>query len=146
DSVVRALARAWRWCERERALVREHAPAFAGLMPPADPRDNELAAGYLFGTDAWTLAGYRAAAPLLAGAGLHDAARSLRRSVDYSAAALHAGLARGRGAVPACWNGPARDWGNLSALMPTGAVSVAEASRAQLLDAITAGPAAGLAR
>jgi hypothetical protein len=146
DSVVRSLARAWRWCERERALVRERAPAFAGLMPPADPRDNELATGYLFGTDAWTLAGYRAAAAILERAGAHATADSVRRSIDDYASVLSARLRRRDGTVPACWSrGDARDWGNFVALVPTGAVSLAEAGRAQLISPIARASSNGLA-
>ena len=130
DSIARMLARAWRWCERERSFVRQHVPEYAGLMPPADPRDNELTAGYLFGTDAWTLAGYRSAATLLERAGARASADSIRRSAGEYAAALIARIARGHGAVPACWSGPARDWGNYAALVPTGAISLAEAARA----------------
>ena len=147
DSVLRALARAWRWCEAERALVRQLAPAFAGLMPPADPRDNELATGYLFGTDAWTLAGYRAAASLLEQGGEHATAESLRVASAAYAAEISTRVARGRGAVPACWSGPARDWGNFAALVPTGALSPAEAGRAGLLSRLhPEGAQAGLAR
>src|SRR5204862_6397478 len=112
DSIASAIVRAWRWCEARRALIRERAPEFAGLMPPADPRDNELAAGYLFGTDAWTLAGYRAAGTLLDLAGDSALADSVRRSADEYARALRDRVARAGGAVPASWSGRARDWGN----------------------------------
>jgi len=146
DSIASMLARAWRWCERERSLVRERVPAYAGLMPPADPRDNELTAGYLFGTDAWTLAGYRSAATLLERAGASASADSIRRSADAYADVLSARIARERGMIPACWSGPARDWGNYAALMPTGAISLAEAGHAGLLSNLSrVAEASGLA-
>jgi hypothetical protein len=145
ESLALAAARAWRWCEARRALVRERAPGFADLMPPADPRDNELAAGYLFGTDAWTLAGFRAGAALLARAGRPSTADSMRRAADAYAAGLEARAAR-EGGVPPRWSGPARDWGNFTALFPTRALPAAAVARARLLAAIDhAGPGAGLA-
>jgi len=145
DSIASAIARAWRWCETRRALIRERAPEFAGLMPPADPRDNELAAGYLFGTDAWTLAGYRSAEALLERAGGLALADSVRRSADAYAGALEDRVTRAGGAAPASWSGRARDWGNLAALVPTGALAPTRA-RARWLSAIDrASPARGLA-
>ncbi len=144
-ALVEATLRAWRWCEGRRALVRERAPDFAGLMPPGDPRDNELAVGYLFGSDAWTIAGYRAGAALLARVGEPAAADSLRRAAADYQALLATRLVRER-RVPASWSGPARDWGNLAAHFPTGAVSARTLADARLLPVIEhAGPGAGLA-
>ena len=138
--------RAWRWCEQRRAMVRERAPNFAGLMPPADPRDNELASGYLFGTDAWTLAGYRAGAALVERAGNRATADSMRRSADAYATLLRSRIERLGGRVPPRWDGPARDWGNLTALYPTRAIPLEGARRARLLAPIEhAGPGPGLA-
>jgi hypothetical protein len=120
-SVVKAVLRAWRWCERERALVRQFAPRFQGLMPPADPRDNELRRGYLVGTDCWTLAGYRSAAALVRTAGDALEAQAIEQSLREYQGTVHARLvALGGSDVPAAWRGPARDWGNLSVVYPCG--------------------------
>jgi hypothetical protein len=114
-------------------------------MPPADPRDNELAVGYLFGTDAWTLAGYRAAAALLERAGHRPTADSARRAAEAYAAELATRVASER-RIPPRWSGPARDWGNFAAHFPTGAMPAEAVSRSRLLAALDhAGPGAGLA-
>lgn len=140
-----AVARAWRWCEWERLLVRKRAPAFAGLMPPADPRDNELAAGYLFGTDSWTLAGYTAGASLLARSGVAAIADSMRESAAEYQAILGRRVSSGT-TIPAAWVGRARDWGNYSALYPTGAVEIPFAARLDLLSRLESNESArGLA-
>jgi hypothetical protein len=122
DSIVDAVLGAWRWCERERGLIRGLAPHFAGLMPPADPRDNELLQGYLVGTDLWTLAGYRSAEALLRRAGRRGEAEEIRVSLrEYERAVRTRVATLDQPDVPPAWSGgPARDWGNLSAVYPCG--------------------------
>ena len=119
EAIAAAAARAWRWCESQRRAMRALDPAHRPLMPPADPRDNELVRGQLTGTDAWTIAGYRSAARLAAAAGhaaLADSIETSRR--EYAAAFMHAVAASGSRDVPAAWDRAARDWGNIAALYP----------------------------
>ena len=94
-----------------------------GLVPPSDPRDNELVAGHLAGDDFWAVAGLEAAV---------DVARMLgedERAADWDAelAALRttvrervaAAAARNGGAIPpALDRGGGLDWGNLWAAWP----------------------------
>jgi len=112
-----ALGRAVGWLAR----VRRQDPL--GLVPPSDPRDNELVAGHLAGDDFWAVAGLQAA---------FDVARMLgddERSAAWGAElhALHATVrervaaaaARNGGAIPpALDRGGGLDWGNLWAAWP----------------------------
>jgi hypothetical protein len=116
---VDAAERAVRWCERQRALERARGPARLGLMPPCEPRDNELVYGRLVGSDAWTLAGYRSAARLARAAGRVALADSIERwRADYAEQFLHALSAYGPSELPATWDAGGRDWGNLSVVYP----------------------------
>jgi len=132
-------ARAWLpRVERAMTWLREvRARDPLGLVPPSDPRDNELVAGHLAGDQAWALAGAEAATDLAALAG--DAALAERFRAE--AADLRAVVARrfgeaaargGRGAcrasrsgargggVPPALDAPGgRDWGNLWISWPT---------------------------
>jgi len=112
-------AAAWRWCEATRRTMAAIDPAHGPLMPYAEPRDNELVRAPLVGTDAWTIAGYRAAARLAAAAGrdaLADSIEASRRA--YAGEFARALRATGAADVPAAWRGTARDWGNIAALYP----------------------------
>jgi hypothetical protein len=113
-----AFARAW--APRVAAAVRWLDAASAadplGLVPPSDPRDNELVVGHLTGDSAWAIAGLGPAAELLrrggdpAGA---DAALALRERLRSRFAAA-ARQAAGGGGVPPALDAPGgQDWGNL---------------------------------
>jgi hypothetical protein len=94
-----------------------------GLVPPSDPRDNELVAGHLAGDDFWAVAGLQAAV---------DVARMLddtQRAADWRAELdglrttvrerVQAAAARNGGAIPpALDHAGGRDWGNLWAAWP----------------------------
>lgn len=107
------------WIERQRSQLRKiHLPS-SGLLPYADPRDNELVRAQLVGNDAWSIAGERAAASLAALAGDDSLARAATLVADDYRAAFVAALARGGFAdVPPSWQGPGRDWGNLATAWP----------------------------
>jgi len=114
-----AILDAWRWCERQRAIVRRVEPRADGLMPPADPRDAELFTGYHVGTDLWTLVGYRSARDLLLAAGESLAAARVESTrVEYEQAVLRHLAAERTPGVPAGWFDHARPWGNLIANHP----------------------------
>ncbi len=112
-----SLARAVAWLGRAR-----RADAL-GLVPPSDPRDNELVAGHLAGDDFWAVAGLEAAVGV---------ARMLgdgERLADWSAELValrttvrervDAAAARNGGAIPpALDRAGGRDWGNLWAAWP----------------------------
>jgi hypothetical protein len=124
---------------RDREFAREALPSLAravgwlararrgdelGLVPPSDPRDNELVAGHLAGDDFWAVAGLEAAVGVARMLG-DDA-----RSQDWGAelAALRATVrervasaaARNGGAIPpALDRDGGRDWGNLWAAWPS---------------------------
>lgn len=147
DSALRAIVLGWHWCERQRDLVRRWVPRFSGLMPPANPRDNELVPGYLFSTDAWTVAGYRAGVDVAIRAGKTALADSIGGDLREYLQAISSRLrARPGHDIPAAWSGSARHWGELSALYPTGAVQASDAVAAGLLALIQADSASrGLA-
>src|SRR5206468_501028 len=90
-----------------------------GLMPCAEPRDNEVVFGRLVGNDAWTLAGYRSAARLARAAGRAALADTIERwrarYVDEFLARLSA---FGPSELPPSWDAGGRDWGNLSVVYP----------------------------
>ena len=121
DSLTETIVRAWRWLEQQRDKSRRFSPAFAGLMPPADPRDGELRRGHLVGNDCWSMAGYRSAESIIRRAGLGEQAQAIRQSILRYQELFRARLgASGEVDVPAAWRGPARDWGNLSVVYPCG--------------------------
>ena len=115
------VARARRRLARARARARDA----LGLVPPSDPRDNELVAGHLAGDDFWAVAGLRGGGRRRADARrrrarggrgraeLGGAARDRARARRASAAA------RNGGAIPpALDRDGGRDWGNLWAAWP----------------------------
>jgi hypothetical protein len=118
-----AAERAWAWCERRRTLPATVPGPFRHMLPLSDPHDNELVRGQLVGTDAWALAGYRAAARLLRAAGRLREASEVERTrqiydIDF-ARALGATSSRD---VPPAWQGKGYDWGNLSVAYPCDAL------------------------
>ena len=124
DSVGRfasAAERAWRWVEWQRELGRQSGWEFGTLLPYADPRDGELVRAQLLGNDAWTLAGYRSAARLLAAAGRTAEAEDVERSRTLYLADFMKALGRVKHRdVPPSWQGTGRDWGNLAVVHPCG--------------------------
>ena len=95
-----------------------------GLVPPSDPRDNELVAGHLAGDDFWAVAGLEAAV------GVARMLGDAERAEDWQAelASLRATVrervadaaARNGGAIPpALDRAGGRDWGNLWAAWPS---------------------------
>ena len=142
DSIGRfaaAAERAWRWVEWQRDLGRTSGWEFGALLPYGDPRDAELVRAQLVGNDAWTLAGYRAAARLLAAAKRTAEAEEVERSrarylADFMRA-LDGAPARGgtgSGDVPPSWQGVGRDWGNLAVVQPCGVLPAGDPRAAAL--------------
>ncbi len=112
--------RALDWIEIQRLLTRQLAIRYAGLLPYADPRDNELVRAQLVGNDAWGIAGCRAAATLARLAGADSLARAADSIATDYLDAFRAALARsGSRDVPPSWQGPGRDWGNFAVGYPT---------------------------
>ncbi len=112
--------RALAWFDLQRLLTRQLALRYDGLLPYADPRDNELARAQLVGNDAWGIAGCRAAATLARLAGDDSLARAAdSAAADYRAAFVAALVRTGSRDVPASWQGVGRDWGNIAVGYPT---------------------------
>lgn len=126
DSVARyadAAARAVGWIEWMRELGRQTGWPYGTMMPFGDPRDAELIRAQLTGNDAWSIAGYRAAARLLEAAGRGEDARRIEEARAQYVADLEQSLARrGTPDVPPAWQPGGRDWGNLSAGWPGAAL------------------------
>lgn len=132
-STAAAAVAAWRWCERVRALGREAGWPGSTLMPLTDPRDNEMVRAQLVGSDAWAIAGYRAAARLARAAGLTATADSIERSRAAYAADFAAALARsGSRDVPPSWQLRGNDWGNLAVAWPCAVLPAQDARMAAL--------------
>lgn len=107
------------WLETQTTLTDQLELRFAGMLPYADPRDNELVRAQLTGNDAWAIAGLAAAGPLARRAG-HD---SLAAALESLAALYRVTFARalarsGARDVPASWQGIGRDWGNVAVSWP----------------------------
>jgi hypothetical protein len=110
---------AWRWCESQRASGLILGLPFGGLMPFGDPRDNELARAQLVGTDAWSLAGYRATARLLQAAGRAVESEEVARARAAYEAVFESTLASSAARdIPPSWQLSGHDWGNLSVVYP----------------------------
>lgn len=122
--LVEAAVSAVRWCERQREFGRQTGWPFGTMMPFADPGDNELVRAQLVGTDAWTIAGYRATARLLRGAGRTAEADSVAEAGARYLADFRLALERsGSPDVPPSWQGAGNDWGNLSVVWPCGVLA-----------------------
>jgi hypothetical protein len=122
--IAEAAQAAWRWCQWQRDQGRDSNFPFGELMPFGDPHDAELARAQLVGNDAWTIAGYRAAARLLRAAGRGGEAAEVERSLARYRVEFEAALARTRHPdVPPTWQGGGRDWGNLSVAYPCAALA-----------------------
>jgi hypothetical protein len=115
-----ASLRAWRWIEWQREIGRGTGWRFGHLLPFGEPRDNELVRAQLVGSDAWAIAGYRAAVRLLRAVGRGAEADSVAASSARYAGEFAAALAAtGSADIPPSWQGVGRDWGNLAVGWPT---------------------------
>ena len=150
DSIGRyaaAAERAWRWFEWQRDFGRQSGWEFGAMLPYGEPRDNELVRAQLVGNDAWALAGYRAAARLLAAAGRGPEADEVERSrASYLADFLRALGRTTSHDVPPSWQGVGRDWGNLAVVQPCDVLPAGDPRAAALARRVwTAAGGAGLA-
>jgi hypothetical protein len=150
DSVGRyaaAAERAWRWFEWQRDFGRQSGWELGTMLPYGEPRDAELVRAQLVGNDAWALAGYRAAARLLAAAGRGTEAAEVERTrAAYLADFLRALGRTSSRDVPASWQGVGRDWGNLTVVHPCGVLPAGDPRAAALARRIwAAAGGAGLA-
>lgn len=118
---------ALQWIELQRLITRQLQIRYAGLLPFADPRDNELARAQLVGNDAWGIAAARAAATLARLAGHDSLARAADSIVVDYLATFRAALVRtGSRDVPPSWQGVGRDWGNFSTCYPTRVIAAGD--------------------
>ena len=108
--------KAVRWLERETA----NDPL--GLLPPGDPRDNELAAGHVTGDNVWAAAGLRSAIACARVAGRPTLAKRWQDvSTRFESAlrnALSAAVARDGHIPPVLDRRGGQDWGNYWAAYP----------------------------
>lgn len=122
EKAFTSVSRAMEWLRAARAADG------LGLMPPGDPRDNELVAGHLAGDNFWAVAGVEEAVAMALQAGRGaEAARwsaelaGLRAAVERATAS--AAAANG-GTIPPALDTPGgQDWGNLWAAYPTQVLS-----------------------
>ena len=125
--------RAWRWLEWQRENGSRAGWEFGEMLPFGDPRDAEVTRAQLVGNDAWALAGYHAAARLLAAAGERSQSREIEDARARYLAGFESALAHtGSSDLPPSWQGTGRDWGNLAVVTPCG-VLPAGAPRAAAL-------------
>jgi hypothetical protein len=116
--VLPAVGRAMGWLESARAHDA------LGLLPPSDPRDNELVAGHLVGDNLWGVAGARAAATIARTAGQPAtadrwAAEAAAYQATLDAQIRQAAKSRGGRVPPALDANSGQDWGNLWLVYPT---------------------------
>ena len=141
---------AWRWAEAQRASTQLLNMPFGGLLPPSEPRDNELrnGSGQIVGVDAWTIAGYEALGRLLEAEGQTARATAVRLSrARYLARFRQALEAVGTAGVPPTWLGTGENWGNLSVAYPCQVLSPRDPKVAfTLASAWKESPVAGLVR
>ncbi len=137
--------RGYRWIEHQRQATRQLKLLWRGLLPYADPRDNELTRAQLVGNDAWALAGCRATAALARRAEHATLARAADSSFQEYRATIRAALRRAPGPdLPAAWQGGGRDWGNLSLAYPTGVLSADDPRLERLAKRVRSAGAPGL--
>jgi hypothetical protein len=129
--------RAWRWCERQRALGRSTGWEFGEMLPAANPRDNENVRAQLTGNDAWAIAGYASAARLMRAAKRPADADSVTATLERYRSDFARELARIHARdVPPSWQRIGRDWGNLSVAWPCAVLSPSDARCAALADRV----------
>ena len=94
-----------------------------GLLPPGDPRDNELVAGHLAGDNMWAVAGLERAVELARTLGEREQAERFAAELSGLRGAIVAQVrlaapAHG-GGIPPAFDAPGgQDWGNLWASYP----------------------------
>ena len=147
DRAADAALAAVRWLETQRSVGDGSGWEFGRMLPFGEPRDAELVRAQLTGNDAWAIAGERAAVRLLRAAGRAGAADSVAAALERYRADFAAALERsGAADVPPSWQGTGRDWGNLSAAVPCGALPLDDPRMAALARRVWAGSGgAGLA-
>ncbi|HEY6866365.1 MAG TPA: hypothetical protein VI792_03855 [Candidatus Eisenbacteria bacterium] len=134
-----------RWIERQRRASRELRLPWRGLLPYAEPRDNELTRAQLTGNDAWGLAGCRATAALARRAGRESLAVAARAvAADYRASILESLRHVRSDNIPPAWQGGGRNWGNLSFGYPTLALPAEDPRLARLAARARGGAIPGL--
>ena len=134
-----------RWIERQREASRQLRLPWRGLLPYAEPRDNELTRAQLTGNDAWGLAGCRATAALAQRAGRESLAVAARAAAaDYRASILESLRHVRSDNIPAAWQGGGRNWGNLSFGYPTLVLPAGNARLARLAARARGGAVPGL--
>lgn len=122
-----------KWGERQRSMKMEPPTPFDRMLPWGEPRDNELVTAQLIGNDAWLIAGYRSAARLLRAAGRSADAESVDIVLRYYREDFAKALgSTGVPDVPPSWQRKGRDWGNISASVPCGAMPITHPRMAAL--------------
>ena len=140
-----AAERGFRWIERQRLATRLLKLPWRGLLPYANPRDNELTRAQLVGNDAWALAGCRATAALARRAERAQLARTADSTFQEYRATIRTALHRAPGPdLPAAWQGGGRDWGNLALGYPTGVLPAEDPRLARLATRMRSAGAPGL--
>lgn len=124
-----ALGRAW--LARMDAAIgwisRARAGDARGLLPPGDPRDNELVAGHLPGDDFWAVAGLEAAVAVARRLRDDERATAWQRELDGLTGAVRAAVGT-RAIPPALDAAGGADWGNLWAAWPGAALGARSAA------------------
>jgi hypothetical protein len=111
-----SVAKAVAWMEKARQR-----PGSLGLLPPADPRDNEQTGGHLFGAEFFAYRGLLEAYRLAQILGDPRAERWDRDLAAYHASlmsALKTATARTGGFIPPALEPGGYDWGNLESVVP----------------------------
>jgi hypothetical protein len=133
------VARAMQWL----AAARSADPL--GLLPPSDPRDNEMIAGHLAGDDFWALDGIAEGVALARRLGRED----LATSWEAQGADLRAALLRRlppAAPIPPALDAPGgQDWGNLWAAYPAQVLSADDPRVAATMAKARAGFREGIA-
>lgn len=124
-----ALSRAWlaRMDAAIGWIARARAGDTHGLLPPGDPRDNELVAGHLPGDDFWAVAGLEAAVAVARRLRDDERATAWQRELDGLAGAVRNAVGT-RAIPPALDAAGGADWGNLWAAWPGAALGARSAA------------------
>jgi hypothetical protein len=115
-SAFPAVEKAVEWLQKAR-----HRPGSMGLLPPADPRDNEQIGGHLFGADFFAYRGLWEARRLAQSVNAPEAGAWERELSEYHAAvmtALKTATSRTGGYIPPALEPGGYDWGNLEVVVP----------------------------
>jgi len=133
------------WIQAQREGTRALKLPWRGLLPFAEPRDNELTRAQLVGNDGWAYAGCRAVGTLARLAGRGGLAKRADSAAADARGTLLAALRRsGHPDLPASWQGGGRDWGNLALGYPTHTLPPGDARIARLAKRLRSEAAPGL--